>query len=340
MKRYTTITIGFVLLLLAGTSVFNAWVDPFAIYRWREVPVEDISKINQGYAMRLSKPWQLVRLEPSAIILGSSRSGSLRASHPAWEGEAGFNLSMPGLTAYEMLRLVEHAHAQGRLRKLVLGLEHESFLLAQPRVQVGFEEARLVADNGDWLAAPQVAQLGRDLQVTLLTGAALSRSFQVIGLPAPEHRRFHADGSWSHSAPARGGKAGFVYSGRVIVDRLQLPDDGLNENLALLTELLHFCHLNDIDTRLYVSPEHLLLGELRVRVGGEPAYQEFHRRLLAVNVEVAAHLSRKPFPVRGFNQLEGVVDQPLYPGVGGEDDWFWDGMHFHPRLGVRLMDGL
>ena len=127
MNRYLTQSLAIVFTLLAGVALFNYWVDPYAIFRIQSATTERISRLDQVYTMRLAKPWQVSQLQPSAVVIGSSRTASIRPSGQ-WARGRGYNLSMPGLSLYEMTRLVEHAHHQSGLARLAIGLEQASFV--------------------------------------------------------------------------------------------------------------------------------------------------------------------------------------------------------------------
>ena len=99
-------------------------------------------------------------------------------------------------------------------------------------------------------------------------------------------------------------------------------------------EILRFAHRQKIETRLFVTPEHVFMIDLWWRLGYGELWREFHRRLIAVNNQVAMEMGVKPFPLFGFNQLQGVVNEPIAVAQNSAQSLFTDGIHFRPELGT------
>ena len=338
MKRYLLYSLLAASLLSTIVVAFNFWADPYAIYRFPSADADRISRVNQIFHMRLSKPWQVASLKPTALIIGSSRAASIRARHPLWDDYQAYNFSMPGVTLYEMQRLIQHAHAQRGLQKLVISLEHETFVTDDYQTGIGFTEARLAGAVPATSQPEFLAQVTRDLRDTLFTGSTLTRSLQATLAPPQQSHRYWPDGSWENQSRIWLGEPGYVFVGGMMVKRTEQPSSGLNDNLAIFASILDFCHRHGIDTRLYFSPEHLFLTELREQLGATSGWRQFHYELLALNENIAGKHKRQAFPVWGFNQLDGVVNEPLHKGVANLDVWFRDGIHFDHRLGALLMD--
>jgi hypothetical protein len=62
--------------------------------------------------------------------------------------------------------------------------------------------------------------------------------------------------------------------------------------------------------------------------------------LVAVNNAVAAEMGVAPFPLFGFNQMQGVVDEPIRKARDAGQSMFTDGSHFRPALGEQIMTGV
>jgi hypothetical protein len=85
----------------------------------------------------LAKPYQVQRIKPAAIALGSSRAEvGLDPGHPGWADKHTFNFGMPASTSYEVMRAFLHAQAVGRpLKQAVAGLDFFAFNIFFPRSQ-------------------------------------------------------------------------------------------------------------------------------------------------------------------------------------------------------------
>ena len=124
-------------------AVFNYLADPYLIHRWDKVSDERLSRIDHFNLMRFTKPWHVEHSQPTALVVGSSRTGRIAPDHARWDSERAYNLSMPGMTIRELRRFVEHAHANGPLSKLMIGVDYEALVRPLPPVRTGFVDQRV-----------------------------------------------------------------------------------------------------------------------------------------------------------------------------------------------------
>lgn len=339
MNFYLHQSFGWLLALLAGIGLFNLWVDPYSIYRYSSADTDRLSRLDQVYTMRLSKPWQVAVVSPDAVVIGSSRTAPIRPVHASWSSHRGYNLSMPGMSLYEMKRLLEHAHQTQPLDKLVIGVELASFLSDWSGGGLGFAEGRLLSPSGSEQSS-HTLQLLRDMGNTLFSLSAVSHSVKALDPANRPAHRFYADGSWENHSAVWLGEPGYIFVGRALVKRAQESPADLAVNYELLKEILDWCHREQIDARLFINPEHLFLVELRKRAGYGEQWTRFHHRLVEINEQVAKDHDRRAFPLQGFNHLESIVGEQLATGVGSLDSWFRDGIHYHRRMGELILDSL
>ncbi|MFT5483867.1 MAG: hypothetical protein ACI9GW_002526 [Halieaceae bacterium] len=339
MKNYLYMTLALVVSILFGVGLFNSWADPYTIYQFEPKEPDRISKTGQVFFMRLSKPWQIAQAKPAVLVIGSSRTAPLRPRHASWMGASAYNSSMPALSLYEMQRFIQHAHAQGGLEKLVIGVELATFVADWSGGALGFAEGRLWGNTRE-KSSTHLLQFFRDIRDTLFSSAAILHSIESLTQKPISSHRFYADGSWENVSPVWLGQPGYSFVGRSLADRNGKTSKRMTENLDILGEILAYCHEQKIDTRLYINPEHVFLIDLREQVGAGQLWTQFHRQLVDLNSSVAERSNADPFPLWGFNNLAGVVDEPLGYGKGSLDDWFRDGVHFHSTLGAIIMDQL
>jgi hypothetical protein len=337
MKNYLIGTF-ILLLVMAGVVVqFNFWTDPYSIYRYESADPDRISRIDQIFYMRMSKPWQVAQAKPSAVVIGSSRTGAVRPGAESAGGKGSYNLAMPGITLYEMLRLIQHANSQGNLARLTIGLEYETFLAGGPRFGLGFQEGRLGGAQPAVSSIDRIIQLVRDLQETLLSWYAVQSSIMALSGSRNSKKRFMPDGSWHNHSHIWLGEPGYINVVKDLLRRKYDIAESLDSNLAIFAEILDYCHLNGIDTRLYLSPEHVFVTDLKRHIGLDDGFQRFHVQLIDLNLKVATATGNLPFPLWGFNHIGGVVDEPLPEGAGKLESWFRDGIHFQSALGDKIM---
>ena len=340
MTRYSLHILFLTLALCGAVAVVNYRVDPYAVYHFKNADSERLSRVEQFYRMRLSKPWQLSQIKPTAVVIGTSRTGSINSGHRAWPEQQSFNLSVPGMTPYELLRFIEHAQANGPLHKLTIGLDFNAFVSAEPHTRPGFVESRLAPHQGVYGSLRAAWQRTRDMTNTLFSIDALSLSIAAVSGADTPGRRYYHDGSWVKAGSRLTGSSGMVFIGK---DRLVAFRDkplDLEKNIALLGQILRLCHQHNIDTRLFVTPEHVVLIDLWSRLGYGELWVEFHRALIAINRDLASDLGQEAFPLWGFNDLEKFVDEPIANAGKGLQSHFVDGVHFQKNFGGAIMDSI
>ena len=338
MKRYLQAVAAITLIICTAVGAINYVIDPYNIYHFDKADTVSLSRIDQFYHMRLTKPWHLRQLHPDALILGTSRSAAIKPQHAAWRENRTYNLSVPGMTVYEMLRFIQHAQAIQPLKKLVLGLDFQAFITDQPRVRPGFAEPRFVHSQQELATLSYRRQAVTDLADTLLSLSALSRSAAALtGTGNAPKRKFFADGTWASTSRFLVGKPGYEFVGSSKLAAHDVRQFQTGNNFDLFADILRFCHRHNIETRLVITPIHVFMVDWWHTLGYAQEWQYFHQQLVAINTAVATELNAQPFKLLAFNAVKGVVDEPVYASQQSDAAWFDDGIHFKDRLGLKIM---
>ena len=95
-----------------------------------------------------AKPYQVRRIRPAAISLGSSRvEVGLDTRHRGWADPRTFNFGLPGSTSYEVMLAFLHAQSVARpLKQAVVGLDFFGFNIFFPRAREQ-QQARFARDG-------------------------------------------------------------------------------------------------------------------------------------------------------------------------------------------------
>ena len=337
MKSYLLITAVVSLSVCFSVGLFNYVIDPYAIYHYKGAGPEKISRIDQFSYMRITKPWRVRQASPKEVVIGTSRTARV-SPKTVWDKKNSYNLSVPGMTVYEMSRFIEHANANEHLNKLMIGLDFEAFISPVPRVQSGFKERRLARTTDDLTMSRYVWQIGVDAAETLLSLPSLALSLSAVFGTAIVPRLYYNDGTWKSNVTQLKARGAFVYVGKTTVFDRRNESMEMDINFEILANTLRFAHTQGIETRLFVTPEHIFMIDLWERLGFGGLWREFHRRLVAVNNAVAIEIGADPFPIFVFNAESGVVDEPIYMAKNAGKSWFEDGAHFRKRLGDKIME--
>src|SRR5207249_1096453 len=155
--------------------------------------------------VRLIKAYEVRRLRPRGIILGTSRSHvGLRPSHDGWDPAARpvYNLAFDGATTKEMYHYLRHAHAVRPLRQVVLGLDTYHATLAPATTRPDFDAHLL--DSPAALALPSLIRADLKVLTSLDTlRASLERSSRrATGRRSGSHRTGNASATCSSGGRA------------------------------------------------------------------------------------------------------------------------------------------
>ena len=126
LKKYTLGLLAIVFALLTLTALFNRVVDPFWYFRDIEINGFNVDKPHFSRNERLVKGPLLKKLQPDAIIMGSSYAEvGLPPTHAGFS-ESGqlrtYNLALSGAGWPEVYCYAMYAMDQAPLKRLVLGL--------------------------------------------------------------------------------------------------------------------------------------------------------------------------------------------------------------------------
>jgi hypothetical protein len=132
-------------LLVAG---FIVAVDPYWMFGTPSVAGFNESRPLYETSVVRAKPYQVMRLRPKVVALGSSRAEvGLSPEHPGWADRHAFNFAIPAANSYEVMLAFLHAQAVAApLRQAVVGLDFLSFNIYR-KMGPAFDDRRFVGDG-------------------------------------------------------------------------------------------------------------------------------------------------------------------------------------------------
>ena len=144
-SKFNYLTFLAITIPLVVVACCNLIVDPYGIFATPIIDNFNEIKPAQENLGRLYKAFDIRRIKPKTILLGSSRvETGLNAKHPAF-GNANltYNLGFQAGNTYEILRYLEHAIAhQPELERVILGIDFFMFNTNLAN-RDSFSEARL-----------------------------------------------------------------------------------------------------------------------------------------------------------------------------------------------------
>ena len=352
--------------MIAAIASMNFVVDPFGMYRLVALDSFNASKPAVDHRVRLVKAYDVRRLRPQGIILGTSRSHvGLRPSHDGWDPGARpvYNLAFDGATTKEMYQYLLHAHAVRRLRQVVLGLDTYHATLAPATARPDFDAELL--DSPGVLALPSLIRA--DLKVltsldTLRASLATVRS-QSDREPqwfAPDGQRlgevfFRRAGEHFERLGPRGYfdeidrlEVGFKREGqlaanaRVLGRAVQQTTASSETSLDYIRRIVAFCRAQGVDLRIFIAPEHAHQLEITAAIGEWASLENAKRALVQLLAEDAARRpGAPPIPLWDFSGYSSVTTEALpESGNRSEMEFYWDSSHFKDIVGDFVLDRL
>jgi hypothetical protein len=353
-------------LLIAAIAAVNCVVDPFGTYRLVELEGFNTDKPAVDHRVRLVKAYDVRRLKPRGIILGTSRSHlGLRPSHDGWDPAAKpvYNLAFDGATTKEMYQYLLHAHAVRPLRQVVLGLDTYHATLAPATARPDFDPHLLDAPGA--LALPSLVRA--DLKVlasldTLRASVATVRS-QRDRQPqwfAPDGQRlgevfFRRAGEHFEELGPRGYfeeidrlEVGFKREGQLAANTretgrtAQVPTAAGETSLDYIRRIVAFCRAQGVDLRIFIAPEHAHQLEITAAIGEWATLENAKRALVRLLAEDAVRYpGAPPIPLWDFSGYSSVTTEALpRPGSHAEMEFYWDSSHFKDIVGDFVLDRL
>ncbi len=357
------------LLLVGSVAAFNITIDPYGMYRLIEVKGFNLHKPAIYNRIRLFKAYDIRRIKPDSIVLGTSRSHvAMRMFHEGWDPTAKirYNLAFDGATTKEMYFYLRYAEAIHPLKQVVLGLDTYHPTLAPASTRPDFDQA-LLGENRSLISS--VRMMLEDLKLL----ASVDTFFASIATLRSQHTGepewFAADGQRLGDIFFRTFEDKFRTCPRDYfeeIDRMEvgfkLPDRKLasvtsikavsvsassqktadETSLGYIRRIVRFCRENHIDLRIFITPEHAHQAEISAAVGTWPSVEEAKRNLVHLLAEDATmHPEELPIPLYDFSGYNSITTEPLpKPGSRDEMKYYWDSSHFKEIVGDFVLDRL
>ena len=335
------------LLLISGAALFNLVADPFGLYRWVVVEGFNTNKYPATKHARTVKTYQVERLRPRGLILGSSRSEiGLDPEHPAWQPDVRpvFNLAVGGATVRELRQLFEFACRCQPPVQVVLGVDLFMFNARRS----GAEQPPPTTGN----SLSRVAE-------TIFSTSALAASAETLWTQDPiKHPGYLPNGQivWSYDlAKVRryGLHQAFIRNVRKYYANHYFPPPNHSFSLAStagqtssfeeLSRILELARRYGVDLRLFISPVHAWQLLAIDAAGLWPSFDAWKKELVVrLERDRQAHPGRRAFPLWDFSGFNAVTTEAI-PPPGDTTTlmrYYWESSHYRKEAGDQVLSKL
>ena len=362
--RYAAVAALVTVVLLAAVATFNAVVDPFGMNLLIEAKGFNAIKPGIYTRVRLFKAYEVMRVRPQSLILGTSRSHiGFSCSHEAWAQMEGpcYNLAFDGATSREMYWYLRHAYTVHPLKHVLLGLEPYQLADSLSTTRPDFDPLVLRDPDGDMLPRWLTGDLRILTSLDTLVASVETLQDQGDTTPTwfgPDGQRLgdvffrQVDGRFSQLSPCAyfrmTDEESVTYGTEWIVAarhnhaalRASPPVDPNETSLGYVRRIMAFCRSHHIDLRIIVTPAHVHQLEIMAAIEGTTSAERKKRDLVrVVDEENARYPLQPPTPIFDFSGYSSITEEGT-PALGSSAElrYYWDSSHFKQLVGDYILD--
>jgi hypothetical protein len=337
-KNYSIGILVLVSLVALISALFCYLVDPYGIYHQPNISKRETSQIDPFRHMRLAKAYQLEKVKPELLILGSSRAANLIPVSGV-NGNQGYNASLPGMTLYEIRQYLKHAVQFHKPKKVLIALDFPSFFDLANKSQAGYVDSRMAKAQDDLKTVNSLRRHFRDYYPTLLTSSAIFDSIHALFKVHKSGIAYYSDGSWSASTRTEQSKRKSLFLLVANQYHRSALKSTVQDDFSELAEIIRYCYEEKIDASFYISPTHYLMIDAYQDTKLLSEYYAWHQDILNILEAQAQAAGKLPFPLFGFqNDFRAAGENILMPST---DDYFFnDVMHFNFSYGDIIRDAI
>ena len=351
--RYLCIWTAIVVAMLVTAAIFNTLVDPYDVVGSIRVPGFNFVKPEAENRVRLTKPYQIGRLQPRAVIVGTSRAEiGLDPENSSWPEAVRpvYNFGLPGANLATVNRELQVAGSSGRLKLAVILLDFENFLSSDPDPDLTPDEnQRMAVGAGSQPTVPTARRL-KDTFLTTLTLTALEDSVLTV---LRQHGRYATDitptGKWTEAAFQLAAASDGYYElftqkevdyARRAARAASFLADGADATLEIeiVRQMLDYCRAHGVRPILVIPPYHADLLEMFDKAG---LWDRFEAWKIGLVKLVYGSLDSREVTGQlwDFSGYDRYSTEPV-PEKGDRHttvNWFWEPGHFKRALGDLLL---
>lgn len=353
----------FVTLPVAVLSiiVFNILVDPYDIFHVVSIPGINAAKPYVADHLRIQKAHEVKFYNPTAIILGTSRSElGIDPEHPAFKklGYKAYDMGMSGSGLYEIYHNLQHAYyATNKKLKLAI-IELDPFMFAANREKIMFSDLILDYDENRLLSSSNQSYFTKTFRYdadAILFKTALRASFQTL-LNQDSKELYQTDGMRNQEKNGMavrivttGPRREFVDNEKYYMDKVwttgtdqRFCTSFLGENKSTFDtfrQIVQFARENNIELRFFTSPSHVRYILSFKEAGLWDGFEEFKTGIVNILAEDAQqHPNLKPIVLWDFMNFNSITTEPVPKSVQAKMRWHWEVSHFKKATGNLALD--
>ena len=345
------------LVTLIGAA-FNYLVDPYWMYGAKTYVGLNKFKPYAGDRGRISKLFQVERIKPLGLVVGNSRPEmGLNPEHSCWPRKSRpvYNISLPGLHAYQQIRYAQHAMATADITTMLIGVDFLDFL-NRPGLEndpyqwppEGRESTAFLTDaNGVSSSNFQFSKTKNYLQsafsLEALAHSAISMARQVGDVSGITSKGFNAaEKKYMSIVKSEGTSVLFQQKNKQVIRQMVAGAWTINTGpqpwsvqFESIRRILQQSKMKGVATQLFINPYHAEYLTAIQLSGLWGLFEKWKYRL----AKLAQSESTPLWDFSGYNAYSTEnIDDISKKGVSL--NWFWEPAHYRQELGDIMLSNM
>lgn len=366
LKRYFLSVMILMMLLLGIVFTFSLVIDPYGLHgNSKIIRVNNIKPVMINHS-RMIKAYEVNAVKPKTIFLGSSTvevglnpDANMLSDLP----KPIYNLGLSGALEYETYRYLQESLIKGNLESVIFELHFTSYV--NKKNEVGFKEERLtVNQKGNKRSQLEISYnylqdlLEHSISSNAIIDILKTFAYSFLNKPAVG---YYANGQrnidhWKHTLESKSGYGSSFYLSNLETkikqksahicrgdfDELQNVKE-LKESkrqILYLSKILNLVKNNNLNMKVYISPDHAWALENLVGEGQWAAYENWKREVVSLIDEFNTENPETAIPLWDFSGYNTVTTE-FVPPVGDLNikmKNYIDFRHYVPPIGDRILN--
>jgi hypothetical protein len=348
----------FILLFLV--ALCNWFVNPYYLFGSPVIEGFNRYKTNFFYDIGMIKSYKFIETDAENIILGSSRAGSaLDPKHKSIEEENFYNFATPGSNPNQNYRKFRHAVSSRDITSVIYSADFFTFNTYYS-INNFFKESfnnRWPTKSLYFFDPKFLQQFINDYARSLVSFSAIRNSLKTVRSQSSmingnvNYQVLYPSGLWkmyykngrNQELASKKTEGSYLngnwFRGPENTFSLEMKVDSLANPFLDYRKSLELAHENNVDFVIVILPMHARLLEALYQAGLGDSFSNWKRKLVNINNTVAKKHKREEFSVWDFSSFSQKTTE-LMSGQEGENYWFYDSSHAHPRFGALILDAI
>ena len=342
-KRFLRITLITFVTLLALVVAFNAVVDPYLMVGTPRMSGINAHRTKGVMDMPLLKAYEVFRVRPHTLILGSSRVGfGLDPTSLSWPtaDRPVYDLGLLGGDPETAYRYLQNVNETNRLTAVVLGLEFSMFVSSRNAILAQETEAHLSTTRDGRQRSGKTWIYFRDFLDTNFSLSTLLASMSTVYSNISDDSTDIVAGGWN--APeydqfiARSGVYPFFSEIDLNYFHWYAHRHWRQDSLLSVKAIIEYCQAHGIRLIVVLHPSYVDELEMLDLLGLSGEVEDWKRALVRVTTPYRAAGNHAPLELWDFCEYDSYTTEPAPRGKQSLQ-WFVDAIHYRPALGEKIL---